>query len=264
MAGSHHYHSSSTKSSISASIETSNRVPSAIVMKHVFVILLALIGLFSIGCSDDVVIPEPNFVIEAGLTNPNLVEVRKPFDKVDKGETVVGLSLRRVRVLVSRIVLHSEQDSAGKDDRTVRTGPFIYEADSLGTRVVSSVSVTPGTYDRLKFEIHRFSSSETAAFENDAAFRDFVTGDRYSVIIEGYVIRKTGASPFVYRSDVTENLKLEYSPALVIGEGAITSSTLKFDVATAFRDDTDILDPADSKNETLLDNGIKRAFRANR
>ncbi len=233
-------------------------------MKRSVIALLALLVFVSIGCSDDVVIPEPNFVIESGLTNPILVEARKPFDKVDKGETVVGLSVRRVRVLVSRIILHSEQDTAGKDDRTVKSGPFIYEADSLGSRVVSSVNVTPGTYDRLKFEIHRFSSSELAAFENDATFKDFVTGDRYSVIIEGYVIRKTGASPFVYRSDVTENLKLEYSPALVIGEGAVTSSTLKFDVATAFKDGADILDPDDPKNESLIDNAIKNAFRANR
>jgi hypothetical protein len=233
-------------------------------MKLSVVVLVALIGLFSIGCSDDVVIPEPNFVIESGLSNPILMEARKPFDNVDKGETVVGLSVRRVRVLVSRIILHSEQDTTGKDDRTVKNGPFIYEADSLGSRVVSSVNVTPGTYDHLKFEIHRFSSSETAAFENDPVFKDFVTGDRYSVIIEGYVIRKTGASPFVYRSDVTENLKLEYSPALVIGEGAVTSSTLKFDVATAFRDGSDILDPDDAKNESLIDNAIKNAFRANR
>ena len=233
-------------------------------MKRLVIITLVVVGLITVGCSDDVVIPEPNFVIESGLTSPVLVEARKPSDKINNGETAVGLSVRRVRVLVSRIILHSEADSAGKEDRTVKTGPFIYEADSLGSRVVSSVNVTPGTYDRLKFEIHRFSSSETAAFENDAAFKDFVTGDRYSVIIEGYVIRKSGAAPFVYRSDVTENVKLEYSPALVIGEGAVTSSTLKFDVATAFKDGASILDPDDPKNESFIDNAIKRAFRANR
>lgn len=233
-------------------------------MKHSASMLLILFALFAAACSDDVVVPEPNFVIESGLTNPILVEARKPSDKINKGETVVGLSVRRVRVLVSRVILHTEADSAGKDDRTVKAGPFIYEADSLGTRVVSSVNVTPGTYDRLKFEIHRFSSSETAAFENDATFKDFVTGDRYSLIIEGYVIRKTGAAPFTFRSSVTSNVKLEYSPALVIGQGAITSSTLKFDVAAAFRDGSDIFDPDDEKNRSEIENGIKEAFRANR
>lgn len=256
--------SSSTKSKSGASLDQFSNILVGSAMKHVVILTLAVLGLISVGCTDDVVIPEPNFVIESGLTNPNLVGVRKPSDKINNGETVVGLSVRRVRVLVSRIILHSEVDSAGKDDRTVKSGPFIYEADSLGSRVVSSVNVTPGTYDRLKFEIHRFSSSETAAFQNDATFKDFVTGDRYSVIIEGYVIRKTGAAPFSYRSDVTENLKLEYSPALVVGEGAITTSTLKFDVASAFKDGASILDPDDPKNESFIDNAIKRAFRANR
>jgi hypothetical protein len=223
-----------------------------------------LVALSVLGCSDDIVIPEPNFVLESGLISPILVQANKPSDKVEKGETVVGLSVRRVRVLVSRIILHNDADSSGTDDRNVKTGPFIYEADSLGTRVISSVNVTPGAYDRLKFEVHRFSSSEVPAFESDAAYKDFVTGDRYSVIIEGYVIRKSGAAPFVYRSDVTENVKLEYSPALVIGEGAITSSTLKFDVATAFKDGASILDPDDPKNESFIDNAIKEAFRANR
>ena len=233
-------------------------------MYRIAIVALLIAGLFSNGCSDDVVITEPNFVLESGLTNGTLVSTRKPSDKISKGDTVVGLSVRRVRVLVSRIMLHIEADSAGSNDRTLKSGPFIYEADSLGSRVISSVNVTPGTYDRLKFEVHRFSSSEIAAFENDPTFRDFVGGDRYSVIIEGYVVRKNGSASFSYKSDVTENIKLEYSPALTIGSTGVTTSTLKFDAAQAFRDGSAILDPADPKNESLIDNGIKRAFRANR
>jgi hypothetical protein len=225
---------------------------------------VTLVALSVLGCSDDIVIPEPNFVLESGLISPILVQANKPSDKVEKGETVVGLSVRRVRVLVSRIILHNDADSSGTDDRNVKTGPFIYEADSLGTRVISSVNVAPGAYDRLKFEVHRFSSSEVPAFESDAAYKDFVTGDRYSVIIEGYVIRKTGSVPFTFKSNVTSNIKLEYSPALVIGSTGVTSSTLKFDVATAFKDGADIFDPDDEKNRSEIENGIKEAFRANR
>ena len=233
-------------------------------MRIFAVAVLTMLSLFSLGCSDDIVLPEPNFVLESGLINPILVQTPKQSDKVEKGETVIGLSVRKVRVLVSRIALNTSPDSAGTDDRTVKAGPFIYDADSLGGNVISSVNVAPGTYDRLKFEVHRFSSSEIPAFENDVNFRDFVTGDRYSVIIEGYVIRKTGSAPFIFKSNVTSNIKLEYSPALVVGNGAVTTSTLTFDAASAFKDGADIFDPDDERNRSEIENGIKEAFRANR
>ena len=233
-------------------------------MRNFVAAILTMFTLLLLGCSEDIVLPEPNFVLESGLINPILMQTPKQSDKVEKGETVIGLSVRKVRVLVSRIALNTSPDSAGTDDRTVKAGPFIYEADSLGGNVISSVNVASGTYDRLKFEVHRFSSSEVPAFENDAIFKDFVTGDRYTVIIEGYVVRKTGSAPFVFKSDVTSNIKLEYSPALVIGQGAITASTLKFDAASAFKDGADIFDPDDEKNRSEIENGIKEAFRANR
>ena len=233
-------------------------------MIRVFCATIVMI-LFVTGCGDDVALPEPNFVLESGIANPTLVLVEKPSDKVAKGETVTSLIVRRVRVLVSRIVLHTGADTSAQDDKTVKSGPFIFEADSLGNRVITSVTVTPGSYDRVKFEVHRFSSSETAAFENDPVFQDFVTGDRYSVIIEGYVVRKNGVPErFTYKSNVTSNIELEYSPALIISDGAVTTSTLQFDAAAVFRDGTDILDPDDQRNESSIDNGIKRAFRANR
>ncbi|MFN4984574.1 MAG: hypothetical protein ACK45E_07855 [Ignavibacteria bacterium] len=237
-------------------------------MRYTTVVMLlvgVLAGMGVMGCSDDLVLPEPNFVLESGLANPILVQTKKPSDQVEKGETVVSLSVRRVRVLVSRIMLHTDRDTTGGDDKTVKAGPFIYEADSLGTRVISSVNLPAGSYNRLKFEVHRFSSSETSVYTDDPVYRDFVTGDRYSVIIDGYVVRKNGtASSFTYKSDVTSNLELGYEPAIVVTEGAVTTSTITFDAAAVFKDGSEILDPADADNESFIDNGIKRAFRTNR
>lgn len=237
-------------------------------MRYTPVVMLLvgwLAGLVVMGCSDDLVLPEPNFVLESGLANPTLVQTKKPSDRIEKGETVVSLSVRRVRVLVSRIMLHSDRDTMSGGDKTVKAGPFIYEADSLGTRVISSVNLPTGTYNRLKFEVHRFSSSESSVYTDDPVYRDFVTGDRYSVIIEGYVVRKNGtSSSFSYKSDVTSNLELDYQPAIVVAEGSVTTSTIMFDAAAVFKDGTVILDPADAENESSIDNGIKRAFRTNR
>lgn len=216
-----------------------------------------------VGCSDNVVIPEPNFVLESALSNAKLSSVRKPGDVVMKGGTVNSLTVTRVRILVSRALLHAGDDTLSANDKLIKSGPFVFLADSTGNRVITSVTVASGSYRKLKFEFHPFDSSEAPDYAMDQNFKDFVTSGRYAVIIEGSLVRNGTTARFAYKSDVNQNLQLEFSPALTVGNTGAVTATLKFDAASVFRDGQDILDPDDKQNQSAIDNGIKQALRLN-
>lgn len=216
-----------------------------------------------VGCSDDIVIPEPNFVLESSLMNAKLSAVRKPGDVVMKGGTVSALTVTRVRILTSRILLHSGPDTISTSDKLVKSGPFVFLADSTGTRVVTSVTVAEGAYRKLKFEFHPFDSGEAQDYAMDPYFKDFVTNGRFAVIIEGTLVRNGTTSRFTYSSDVNQNLQLDFSPEITVSSSGTVTATLKFDAAAVFRDGQDILDPDDKQNESEIDNGIKQALRLN-
>ncbi|MFN6113256.1 MAG: hypothetical protein ACK47W_05900 [Bacteroidota bacterium] len=178
------------------------------------------------------------------------------------GGIVDSVIVNRVRVLVRRLVLHPLGLRDSLDDRTIKSGPFILLADSTGVRVVASVNLPAGDYDKLKFEIHRFSSSEVPSYRNDTTFGDFVTDDRYSVIIDGYAVRQGTVRPFTYRSDGTSNVMLQSTKMVIPSSGMYTAS-LVFSVAAAFRAGSNYLDPDDRTNESQIDNNIRSAFRLN-
>jgi hypothetical protein len=180
---------------------------------------------------------------------------------------VDSITVTKVRVLVSRMILRpdgkGDDDSSG--DRNVKTQPFLYVADSTGTKVVASATIPNGSYDRIKYEIHRFSTSEVPSYALDTVFRDFVTNDRYTVIIEGTLVRNGGSRErFVYRSDATANVKINVAPSLTVSDGAPATLSLRFNASDVFRDGSALLDPADGQNESKIDNNIKAAFKANK
>jgi len=160
------------------------------------------------------------------------------------------------------MILHPSNSSDSANDRSVKAGPFVFLADSTGTRLVASVYITPGSYDKLKYEIHRFSSSEISAYQNDPQFADFVSTDRYSVIIDGNVVRDGTRQGFQYRSDITANVEIPLGTFTVPGAGS-TTATIEFSSARAFSEKGQLVDPRDPKNESVIDNNLKAAFRLN-
>ncbi len=226
------------------------------------------VGLFVIGCSsDDTTSPNGNVSVESSIESPTVSMFSTPGDRVQGRSMVDSITVTRVRVLVSRMILRPDgkSDNDSSADCKVKTEPFVYIADSTGTKVVASASVPNGSYDRIKYEIHRFSSSEVPSYLNDTIFRDFVTNDRYTVIIEGTLVRDGSArQPFVYRSDATANVKVNFAPSLTVSDGTPATLSLRFNAANVFRDGSDLLDPEDGKNESKIDNNIKAAFKANK
>lgn len=223
---------------------------------------LLLIALLLGACSsDDGTAPDANFTLRSRIDN-GLVNTVTSKGPAIAGEYVDSVKVTRVRVLVRRLVLHPLGLRDSIDDRTVKSGPFVLLADSTGTNVVASLNLPSAAYDKLKFEIHRFSSSEVPSYRSDAVFSDFVTDSRYSVLIDGHVVRQGVSSPFTYRSDVTGNVTTGPTGVEIPSDGMLTVS-LVFSTASAFRSGDRYLDPSDAKNESQIDNNIRSAFRLN-
>ncbi|MBK6290852.1 MAG: hypothetical protein IPH85_02655 [Ignavibacteria bacterium] len=224
-------------------------------------------SLFVFACSGDTTSTDSTVTVESSLSNPTVSSFAKSSDRVQGGSIIDSITVTKVRVLVSRMILHPDNSADTNDstnDKKIKLEPFLYVADSTGTRLVASSSVPNGTYDKIKWEIHRFSSSEVPSYTNDTIFRDFVTGDRYTSIIEGWLVRNGVRERFVYRSDATSNITIKFEPSITASDASPLILSLMFDARSTFYKDGEILDPADSKNESKIDNNIKEAFRSNK
>lgn len=214
------------------------------------------------GCSSDITTaPSTNFAVTCRIDNAmtSSVGMKGAGTAGEKADSVI---VTRVRVLVERMILHPSNSNDTADDRSIKSGPFVLLADSTGMRIVAAVNLPPGSYNKLKYEVHRFSSSEVPSYQNDPQFADFVSSDRYSIIIDGHVVRSGVRSAFQYKSDITANVELPLTSFTVPSTGS-GSVKLVFSTAKAFLDNGQMLDPTDPKNESAIDNTLKAAFRIN-
>lgn len=181
------------------------------------------------------------------------------------GNEVDSLYITRVRLLISNLKMHQgkDEDSANTEkDRTVKVGPFVVQYDSAGSHVFTNATVPAGSYDRIKFEFHKLSNSEKETYLNDSLFQDFMTDDRYTVIIEGYVWDQGVKSPFTYNGKATDNLQVRFDPDLELAEGTTTNLALQFSPKAVFKKGSSMpLDPRDSQNHSEMEKALKDAFK---
>jgi hypothetical protein len=181
------------------------------------------------------------------------------------GNEVDSIYVTRIRLLISNLKMHqgNDADSANTEkDRTVKVGPFLVQYDSAGSHVFTNASVPAGSYDRIKFEFHKLTNSEKDTYLNDPLFQDFVTDDRYTVIIDGWVWDEGVMSQFTYRSKATDNLQVRFDPDLVLAEGTTTNLALQFSPKAVFKKGSNMpLDPRDGSNHSEMEKAIKDAFK---
>jgi hypothetical protein len=210
-------------------------------------------------CSDDPVSNDQATVtmtaeLEGGMSVNKMVAV--------SGTEADSLKISRVRILISELKLHRDKEDTVAGDKTVKTGPMLITIDSSGSRTFATGTVPPGTYDKLKFEFHRFSSSEVGQYLSDTNFADFVTDDRYTFLIDGTVYNGGQAFPFTYRSDVTANLSFKFEPSITLDAGGNVIIVVQVDPEAIMKPEGKVLDPRDGSNESKLDKAIKEAIKA--
>lgn len=172
------------------------------------------------------------------------------------------ITLDTVKILLRDVKLkyetESEEDISNdvSDEVSVKVGPFIAYLNLNGVTTDFAVSNIPaGTYNKVKFKIHKIEASEMPP---DPEFEE---GDdnslRYSVIVKGIY----NSNPFIYKSRKSVHQKIELENPLVIEPNTFTNLTITVDPSTWFIKDNMILDPTDPANENDIDNNIKDSFK---
>jgi len=178
------------------------------------------------------------------------------------GAEVDSLRVTRVRVLISELKFHRNNSDTSSGDNLLKAGPMIATFDSAGTKVFAAGSIPSGTYDKVKFEFHRFSSSEVGGYLTNPDYADFVTDDRWTVLVDGDVYVGGATFPFTYRSDMTANLTLSFVPPIATEPGTTVIVAVVVDPVAIFKAGGKVLDPRDASNESEIDNAIKSAIKA--
>lgn len=178
------------------------------------------------------------------------------------GISADSIEITRVRFLLATVKLHAEGNDT-LSDQEIEAGPFILEFTPGFSRVFTTVTLPAGTYQKIKFEIHKFPSSIDQLYLNDPVFADFVTGDRSTVIVEGRVWSAKSSTPvnFVYKSKITANVEAMFPGLITIDGGSNTTIAMVFSPLLAFKSSS-VLDPRDPDNASDIDNFLKSAIKA--
>jgi hypothetical protein len=244
-------------------------------MNYVKIVFVLALGFIASSCRDNAVGTNtntaPRVEMFAELNSPS-VSIIKPDDKsmtiLSNGDVVDSLRITRVRILVSRMILHQHvADSLSDDDdhdKVLKLGPFLITVDSAGQRLFATDTIPAGNYDKVKFEIHRFSSNEISLYLNDPLYTDFVSYDRHTVIIEGHGYKNGQVFDFDYRSNVTANLTIDFDGPFSMSAGTITTLMLQINPALTFKTSGQVLDPRDPRNHSAIEYAIRASIKAHK
>lgn len=234
-------------------------------MKALQIIAIAIISLmFVVGC-DNSSSPtvDPNVKITAELATPivKMASVGKIKDQIQSNE-VDSIKIIRVRILMSRMMMHLENDNSTTGS-VIKTEPFIYDLNTSGAQaIIGNHSVPAGLYEKVKVEIHRFSTSELSQYASNPIFTDFATSERNTILIEGITYLNGNPSTFTYKSNAVANLSLKMEPSLNLKNNSNTTIALQVDPNFFFKKWESILDPNDSKNTSDIENSLINTIKA--
>ncbi len=169
--------------------------------------------------------------------------------------------LTRVRLVVRHVRFLSRRDSSD-----IRSMPTVIDLrPNAGLEDVFISSLPPGEYNGVRIKIHRVENSDLGGMNPAEAekFTDFLSGDRYSVIVEGAVIDSgaAGPRPFVYRSRIDEEQEWSFPEPLILTESGSLTITMRLSTNGWFRSATGaFLDPTDPAHENTIDDNIRTSI----
>jgi hypothetical protein len=184
----------------------------------------------------------------------------KKSETILSGIVADSIEITRVRFLLSAVKLHVEGNDT-LNDAGIKLGPFVLEFTPGFSRVFSTDTVPHGTYERVKYEIHKFPASIDQLYLNDPVFTDFVTGDRSTVIVEGRVWSVKSSIPldFVYKSSIAANVEALFPGTITLDAGSNATIAMTFSPLLAFKA-ASVLDPRDPGNANQIDLFLKSAI----
>jgi hypothetical protein len=161
------------------------------------------------------------------------------------------LVLDTVKVLLKDIKLNV---SSSNDSTNFKVGPYVlYLRLNTTVNSIGSALIPSGTYDKVKFEVHKLEPNETPP---DSDFVD--ANGRYSVVCKG----RFNGNIFIYKSQPSAKQILQFPNNLVITPSK-TNVTLLVRPQIWFIKNNDYMDPNNSANWNDIDNNIKNNVRQN-
>lgn len=214
------------------------------------------------GCSTSNTAPtgDPEVSFSSELSTSSVTALAAKPDAGTQAVTV--LQIQRVRLLVKELKVKPAKNNSPDNEKQIKLSPFVIEWKAGQVTVFATALLPVGEYDQAKFQFHRFTPPEVAQYQNDAVFRDFVTPDRVTAIIEGTLTDNGRTEAFVYRSDVTANLNLNFDNVITVAPSGATTITLQFNPLLVFKKGIVLIDPRDTKNRNDIDNALRTAIRA--
>jgi hypothetical protein len=238
--------------------------------KYITIKALAFLFAFGIlainGCSSSTTTSPSTSTTVTMTAETNGTKAASAFWKNSKtpatGIVADSIEITRVRYLLSAVKLHVDGNDTTKDSE-IKAGPFILEFTPGFSRVFLTDTIPSGTYQKIKFEIHKFPTSITQLYLSDPTFTDFVTDERATIIIEGRVWSAKSSIPtnFVYKSHITLNLEADFPGLITLNGGSTATIAMVFSPLLAFKA-TSVLDPRDAANANDIDSFLRTAMTA--
>lgn len=203
----------------------------------IFMVLISIAGLY--GCSDTTTIPQADNFSFSGMSSTDSVGDQS------------YLMLDTVKILIKDIKLNV----ANEDSTDFKVGPFVLFLNLTSSINTIGLGIVPaGTYNKIKFEIHKLNDNETIS---DPDFTD--ANGRYSVIVKGSYF----GNYFVYKSTKSAHQKLSFPNSLPISSATLSNVTLIVSPYIWFIKNGIYLDPRDPANSNDIDNNIKDNIKNN-
>ncbi len=241
----------------------------SILFGHSVRVLSGLTILFMLmpGCSSSSTGPNTtggttaNVTATTDLLNPTLQATRSKSASPASGTTVQSIRITHVRVLIGSMFFGSLVDTSTVTVDTFTVGSRIADFTPGNTGQFSSLSIPPGIFNQISFNLHQLDASESGHL-SDPAFADFATADRPSVIIEGQLTDNSGMTQnFIYKTSNTQRVITPIQPMADMLAGHSYTVDVRLDAKNVFEGSTSKpLDPRDAGNKAALDSQIGYAF----
>lgn len=164
-----------------------------------------------------------------------------------------SIELDTVKILIRDIKIKNQ---SGNNEPNLKVGPFVVHLELNGMTTDFAVGdIPPGSYDRVRFSVHKIEDSETPP---DPEFKEGKESNlRYSVIVKG----KYNSEVFIYKSRKSAHQDLKLETPIEVEANEIANLTITIDPFSWFYNGTTLLDPTDLDNENEIDNNIKDSFK---
>jgi hypothetical protein len=218
-----------------------NNKNSSNVFKIIFVISIMFLGLS--GCSDNPV--QQTNTTQPGGNNLQMSTVAVNTANIPQNPLV----LSEAKIMIKDIKLHNDGQESGSCE-TINIGPVVLPLQlNSNVNVIFNSSIPPGTYDKIRFQIHKLSELEKPPDP------DFMDADgRYSVIVKGTF----NGIVFKFKSSISASQQeLEFSRKFKIARSIVANITLLADPLEWFMNNNMPLDPMNPSNRHIIEMNIR-------